>query len=70
MRITWVARDSVDRDGGLTDSLLGHCHHHHWTPLSSPNQPALEVRGPLVLGRGQALCWSWEVCEAQKGTIS
>lgn len=64
MRTTWAARESVDRDGDLTDSLLDHCHHYSWAPFSqSPSttlfQMGWEVRGPLVLGRGQALCWGW-----------
>ena len=40
MRITWVARDSVDRDGALTDSLKAHCHHHSWTSPHPLPQPA------------------------------
>lgn len=51
MRITWVAGDSVDRHGGLTDSLLAHGHHHLWT---SPCPPQ-----PACLGReGPPLCWA------------
>ena len=45
--ITWVGRDSVDRDGGLTDSMLGHCHHH---PCLAP--PAC-LGGEVPSGVGQ-----------------